>query len=219
MRITATYKDGEGDQVTVEQSAVVFYSVGDFYIHVATSTNEGILGQYAVFHLRSNFPFQNYNYVVSFEFFGLDSRSSLLFTDPVFYSHLKVVSKGLVVHGATETHPHGTKLVTFSVPVSTEMAPTFKLVAMVVNPIGDLVADSVTIPVQCINRYKVFIYIYISIRFNELPRFLMTETDKLDHGTNQGPQQIDSSGSYENSIWSVYRCIAPAVSSLHVSGG
>jgi hypothetical protein len=60
-----------------------------------------------------------------------------------------------MIHGATETHPHPTKLVTFSVPVSSEMAPTFKLVAMIVSPVGELVADSVTIPVQSFNRYKV----------------------------------------------------------------
>ena len=66
-----------------------------------------------------------------------------------------MISKGLVIHGATETHPHPTKLVTFSVPVSSEMAPTFKLVAMIVSPVGELVADSVTIPVQSFNRYKV----------------------------------------------------------------
>lgn len=34
------------------------------------------------------------------------------------------------------------------------MAPTFKLVASVVSPLGELVADSVTIPVASINRYK-----------------------------------------------------------------
>lgn len=67
----------------------------------------------------------------------------------------KVVSKGLVIHGATDTQIHPTKSLTFSVPVSSEMAPTFKLVAMIVNPIGELVADSVTIPVKSFNRYKV----------------------------------------------------------------
>lgn len=60
-----------------------------------------------------------------------------------------------MVQGATESRPHATNLVTFSVPVSTEMAPTFKLVAMIISPLGDLMADSVTIPVQSINRYKV----------------------------------------------------------------
>uniref|UniRef100_A0A0P5Q059 Macroglobulin complement-related protein n=1 Tax=Daphnia magna TaxID=35525 RepID=A0A0P5Q059_9CRUS len=128
LKITAFYKDDGGDQVTAEQQAIAFYSVGDFYVHVSTSTDEGLLGHYATIHLRSNFAFHEYSYVIS--------------------------SKGLLVHGATENLEHSTKLLTFSVPVSTDMAPTFKLVAMIVSPLGDLVADSVTIPVRCINRYK-----------------------------------------------------------------
>lgn len=67
-----------------------------------------------------------------------------------------MVSKGLIIYGATEVQPHPRKSLTFSVPVSGEMAPTFKLVAMIVNPVGELVTDSVTIPVQSFNRYKVF---------------------------------------------------------------
>ncbi|XP_046648840.1 CD109 antigen-like [Daphnia pulicaria] len=128
MRISATYKDGDGDKATAELQAVLFYSAKEMYAHVETSTEYGQLGENVVIHLRSNFGFQVYSYVV--------------------------VSKGLMIHGATETHPHPTKLVTFSVPVSSEMAPTFKLVAMIVSPVGELVADSVTIPVQSFNRYK-----------------------------------------------------------------
>ena len=53
-------------------------------------------------------------------------------------SFWQVVSKGVVIHEATEAHPHPTKFQgTFSVPVSSEMAPTFKLVAMVVSPVGE----------------------------------------------------------------------------------
>nr|CAH0103527.1 unnamed protein product [Daphnia galeata] len=125
IKMTATYKDEEGDKATAEMRAVAFYSPNEMYIHVGTSTEKGRLGENAVIHLRSNFEFQVYSYVV--------------------------VSKGLVIHGSTETHPHPTKLVTFSIPVSSEMAPTFKLVAMVVSPVGELVADSVTIPVQSFN--------------------------------------------------------------------
>lgn len=66
----------------------------------------------------------------------------------------QVTSKGLVVYGTTESTDHPTKSVTFSVSVSTEMAPSFKVVAMVTSPTGELVADSVTIPVQSVNRYK-----------------------------------------------------------------
>lgn len=65
IKITAIYKDGEGDGVSVEQRVVLFYSVGDFHVHVSTSTEEGLLGHNAVMHLKSNFAFQDYNYVVS----------------------------------------------------------------------------------------------------------------------------------------------------------
>lgn len=65
MRITAFYKDDEGDQVNTEQQVVAFYSVGDFHVDVATSTDEGLLGEHAIFHLRSNFRFQDFSYVVS----------------------------------------------------------------------------------------------------------------------------------------------------------
>lgn len=65
MKVMAHYKDEEGDQVTTEIDAVPFYSPNDFYVHVTTSTNQGELGNYAVFHLRSNFAFNSLNYVVS----------------------------------------------------------------------------------------------------------------------------------------------------------
>ena len=65
MKITAYYKDGDGDQVSTEQQVVAFYSVGDFYVNEATSTEEGLLGHNAVIHLKSNFDFQDYSYVVS----------------------------------------------------------------------------------------------------------------------------------------------------------
>lgn len=70
---------------------------------------------------------------------------------------MQISSKGVVVQGVQRVHHHPTKSLTFSVPVSTEMAPTFKLVAMVLCPSGELIADSVTVPVQSINRYKVLI--------------------------------------------------------------
>jgi hypothetical protein len=65
IKITATYKDGEGDKATAEMRAVAFYSANEMYVHVGTSTEQGRLGENAVIHLRSNFGFQVYNYVVS----------------------------------------------------------------------------------------------------------------------------------------------------------
>ena len=68
---------------------------------------------------------------------------------------LQIISKGMVIHGDQQNSDHSIKSTTFAVPVATEMAPTFKLVIMVINPLNELVADSVTVPVRSINRYKV----------------------------------------------------------------
>jgi hypothetical protein len=65
MRISATYKDGEEDKATAELRAVAFYSAKEMYVHVETSTEYGQLGENVVIHLRSNFGFQVYSYVVS----------------------------------------------------------------------------------------------------------------------------------------------------------
>nr|CAH0098524.1 unnamed protein product [Daphnia galeata] len=121
IKMTATYKDEEGDKATAEMRAVAFYSSNAGQMK-CTSTS------------------------------GLARNKDDWARMPLFIC--VVVSKGLVIHGATETHPHPTKLVTFSVPVSSEMAPTFKLVAMVVSPIGELVADSVTISCEIIPRRR-----------------------------------------------------------------
>ncbi len=65
IRISATYKDGDGDKATAELQAITFYSAKEMYVHVETSTEYGQIGEYVVIHLRSNFGFQVYSYVVS----------------------------------------------------------------------------------------------------------------------------------------------------------
>ena len=101
-------------------------------MHVYTSTEEGRIGESAIFHLKSNFAFDRFHYVI--------------------------ISKGAMVHSSQEMLTHATKMTTFAVPISNEMVPTFKVVAMLTNPLGDLIADSVTIPVQSLNRYKVITF-------------------------------------------------------------
>ena len=65
MRITAYYRDEDFDVATAELQAVAFYSTRDFHIHVSTSTLQAEINEFTVFHLKSNFHFQNFNYVVS----------------------------------------------------------------------------------------------------------------------------------------------------------
>ncbi len=52
-----------------------------------------------------------------------------------------------------------------------DMAPTFKLLVTIVNPMGELVADSVTVPVRSINRYQVVYLIMSSIFLDVLVVF------------------------------------------------
>ncbi len=66
LKIAATYKDGDGDKADAELRAMAFYSSNEMYVSVATSTEQGRLGENAILHLRSNFAFQVYSYVVSF---------------------------------------------------------------------------------------------------------------------------------------------------------
>ena len=135
MKITAFYSDDQGESTNAELQAVAFYAApasnargGDFHVHISTSTRQGAVSENAIFHLRANFAFNSFSF--------------------------SVVSKGLLVHGEQQTRPHDVRQATFSVPVSTEMAPTFKLVATILSPQGELIGDSVTVPVHSFNRYK-----------------------------------------------------------------
>ena len=88
IKMTATYKDEEGDKATAEMRAVAFYSPNEMYVHVGTSTEQGRLDENAVIHLRSNFGFQVYSYVVSsFHlkirlFLGIIKKTSISFWNP-----------------------------------------------------------------------------------------------------------------------------------------
>ena len=64
MKITAHYRDEEGDQVSTEMRAVPFYSPRDFHAHLSCSTEQGAVGENVIFHLRTNFGYQSFSYVV-----------------------------------------------------------------------------------------------------------------------------------------------------------
>ena len=68
-----------------------------------------------------------------------------------------MVSKNLVIHGdrVPVEDSSGPTVTTTSVPVSAEMAPSFRLVVYHVTEAGELVTDSVQVPVEGINRGRV----------------------------------------------------------------
>ena len=65
LRIAAVYEDDSGDQASAELNAVAYYSPQEMYVQVHSSTDEGRIGESAVLHLKSNFGFESYQYVVS----------------------------------------------------------------------------------------------------------------------------------------------------------
>lgn len=65
MRITAFYSDEDGDKAEAALQSVSFYSETEVYAHLTSSTEYGAIGHNAIFHLKSNFAFQFYSYVVS----------------------------------------------------------------------------------------------------------------------------------------------------------
>lgn len=155
MTVVAVYEDGDGDEARAELKAVAYSSTQAMYAQISTSTTQGAVGHNAVLHLKSNFFFEVFQYVVS------DGGKCAHLFDPACYDGLlfvllQILSKGVVVYNAQEVCTKYSKMVTFTVPISVDMIPSFKVVVSIVSPTGDLIADSVTIPVESINRYKVY---------------------------------------------------------------
>lgn len=66
---------------------------------------------------------------------------------------LKLLSKGIIIHANTETMTSSIK--TFALALSPEMAPSSTIVVYHVASDGEVVADSLTFPVNGISRNKV----------------------------------------------------------------
>ncbi|XP_064467422.1 CD109 antigen-like [Ornithodoros turicata] len=124
--IRATYKDSE-DTVHNEATAVAYYSPKRKYLQISTSTSTGLAGEYAVFHVRSNYYMRSFHYIV--------------------------LSKGTVLQaGVMKAKGMLKTITTFSVPLSPEMAPAIKVMVFQVSSQGDMATDAVILPVQGINR-------------------------------------------------------------------
>ena len=89
------------------------------------------VGEYAVFHVSSNFPLESFNWMIL-------SKNIILNSGKEFGS---------------EIHPTVT---TFSLVVSSEMAPGFHIMVYAITKPDDyLLADSGYFPVQAINRHQI----------------------------------------------------------------
>lgn len=82
------------------------------------------VGEYLILHVRTNFYAETFNYIV--------------------------VSKGIVL--LTGSHGSSPSVTTLSIPLSAEMAPVATVVIYHVAKYGEVVADSLTFPVNGISR-------------------------------------------------------------------
>lgn len=131
MRLTAVYIDPRGERATSEILMLAHHSPQNQHIKIATSTVQAKVGEYIVFHVQSNFFIEHFNYLV--------------------------MSKGSILITGQETIYHGIK--TMSVTLSAEMAPVATVVVWHVGKFGQIVADSLTFPVNGISRNNFTVFI------------------------------------------------------------
>ncbi|GFT53743.1 CD109 antigen [Nephila pilipes] len=112
-----------------ELTVLPMYSRKDRYLQISTSTKRAQAGEYAVFHVWTNFYLKSFDYLV--------------------------VAKGIIVQSGTE-RVYGMlhSITTFSVPVSPEMAPVFHMVVYHITTDGEVLTDSVILPVDAINKHR-----------------------------------------------------------------
>ena len=118
------------DQVaTASLIATSFFSSSDRMLQVTTSTETGMSGEYGIFHVYANFYMKSFKYIV--------------------------VSKGnILVTGEELVTGMLRSVTTFSVSLSPEMSPSCNIIVYHITSDGEIVADSVSLPIQGINRAK-----------------------------------------------------------------
>lgn len=100
VRIEATYTDDDGSRTPASLDVYSYYSPSDKLIQVSTSTKNPRVGEYIIFHVRSNYHVDMFNYVI--------------------------VSKGMILLSGREEMSSSIK--TFALSLSPEMAPSATMV-------------------------------------------------------------------------------------------
>ncbi|KAF7387314.1 CD109 antigen-like [Vespula maculifrons] len=131
MKISAYFTDGEGFRAQSELLLFAHESPNQKHIKIITSTEKAKVGEYIIFHVQTNFHIDYFNYIV--------------------------MAKGTILLSGQEYMQHNIK--TFAIPLSPEMAPVATAVVYYVGHYGDVVADSLTFPVNGISRNNFTVFI------------------------------------------------------------
>ncbi|KAJ4443778.1 hypothetical protein ANN_05556 [Periplaneta americana] len=130
LTLRAFYEDAEGENAQAKMKAVQYYSPRRKYINVRSSTNDAEAGEFAVFHVKTNFLIDSFQYMV--------------------------LSKGILLYADQQiVRSSGPTITTFALPVARNMAPGFRLLVYHVTLKGELVADSTFVPVNGFNEYNI----------------------------------------------------------------
>ncbi len=129
IKLVAYYRDTDQGSAYTETTAYAAYAPLDRHIHVRSSNKKISVGEYVVFHVKSNFALTYFDWMI--------------------------VSKNLILKSGREyaSDIHAV-VTTFSVVVSSEMAPGFHIIIYTATPDDYLLSDSAYFPVQAINRHR-----------------------------------------------------------------
>lgn len=122
--LEAKYVDDSGERAKAALIAYASYTPTNHHIHVSTSTRDPKVGEYIIFHVRGDYYVGYFSYAI--------------------------ISKGIILISGHEEMTSNIK--TFAVTLSAEMAPTATIVVYDVAREGEVVADSLTFPVNGITR-------------------------------------------------------------------
>ena len=131
LKMIAYYSDtDQGRDIVEETVAWAAYAPKDQFIFVHSNTKEINIGQYVVFHVRSNFPMEHFDWII--------------------------VAKNLILNSGREFAPDiFSNLITFNLVVSSDMAPGFHIIVYTKTTDDFLLSDAAFYPVNAINRHKI----------------------------------------------------------------
>ncbi|XP_014471965.1 PREDICTED: CD109 antigen [Dinoponera quadriceps] len=131
IRVFAQILDGEGYRASAELWMYAHESPNLKHIKISTSTENPKVGEYMVFHVQTNFHIDTFNYII--------------------------MSKGIILLTGEDNMQH--TITTFAIPLSPEMAPVATALVYYVGRYGEVVADSLTFPVNGISRNNFTVFI------------------------------------------------------------
>lgn len=151
LKMVAYYRDVDQGNAYTETTAYAAYAPLDRHIHVRSSNKKISVGEYVVFHVKSNFALTYFDWMI--------------------------VSKNLILKSGREyaSDIHAV-VTTFSVVVSSEMAPGFHIIIYTATVDDYLLSDSSYFPVQAINRHK------MEFKLNQIKDHLMNTVEATCRG-------------------------------------